>query len=151
MKMLCSSRVLARHHVVPSSDCGCTVGAGRQGRVRGRARSFERSFARSAEPQREAEAQAAGDASSPGASLGASSSASPASPLSTSSSSPGVEQEGPKGHFLAAASVGFGVALVRFPRVSPLTLGCRARSRSPSSHAHAYVSFLRDVIFSSSS
>lgn len=73
-------------------------------------RERRRLVASSSEPQERADAPAP---EAPGSSP-------PTSPMSSSSSSVVQEQERPKGHFLAAGSVGFGVALVRLTRLDSL-------------------------------
>ena len=91
------SAAIAGHRLAPSSSykrVTCTYGA----RVE---RGRRHLAVRSSEPQREGAEQRA------------------EAPVPTSSSKPSssptteIEQERPKGHFLAAASVGFGIALVR--------------------------------------
>lgn len=78
----------------------------------------------SSEPRGRADGQAAFEAPQP---------SSPAP--SSSSPPPAPEQERPKGHFLAAASVGFGVALVRVTGRGlrpPLLFHPPSLARSPS-------------------
>ena len=81
------------------------------------------------EPQERADAFEAPQSASPPPSSSSSSS-------SSSSPSPVADQERPKGHFLAAASVGFGVALVR-----PMDTRCPVSSllvSLPRTHSDIY-------------